>query len=408
VGLDLRERGDERLREELPVRRAAAFAWVVGVLGCGGADSEPSAVGATGAGGASSTTAAGGAGGQGRGGAASAGGAGGATSTTAAGGQGGAGGVAAPCPAGVTCVDSFPFHDARDSSKEGTASIGSYACKPSADESGREIVYRVAVPADGFLSAAVAEADGVDVDVHVLSAFDPAAPSGDACLDRGDKHARADVAQGFAWVVVDTYAADGAPQEGAFQLDIGFLEPSRGPCDMEVGEMARVGDGGDHLAMPATGPMVLEAHLVTQEEPAPYPSSATDELAAHYALSQAKTGLVMHRSEPWAPLEGGDFYGCGIGDPADFPVEHEAWYVNMYWTGAARPPKGSRMIVRDPNGGPRAVVVAAGYETGPGDLSYVGGTPEETHFYMRTQHASPMTLGIAKDQALPFGPRVCQ
>ena len=38
-----------------------------------------------------------------------------------------------------------------------------------------------------------------------------------------------------------------------------------------------------------TGPIVMEAHLVTQEEPAPYPASSTDELDAHYTLSQQKT-----------------------------------------------------------------------------------------------------------------------
>lgn len=374
--------------------------------------------GTTAAAGATSTstsaTGLGGAGGLGSGGAggttitSSAGGGGGAIGTGGMGGAGGAGGGPEPCPAGVTCVDAFPFHDTRDTSNEGSSSMGSYACKPGADESGPEIIYRVELPSAGFLSAAVVEGAGVDVDVHLLSAFDPAAPSGKDCLDRGDKHARSDVDKGYAWVVIDTYVSGGSPQAGAFDLDIGFIEPSSGPCDVEIGEMARVGDNGSHLAMPATGPMVMEAHLVTQAEPPPYPQTSTDELPAHYALSQAATGLVMHRTQVWAPLEGGSFYGAGIGDPVDFPVIDEGWYVNMYWTGAARPAKGTRMILRDPNGGPRAVVVAAGYETGPGDLSSIGGTPEETHFYMGTQHHSPMQLGIASDQAIPLGPRACQ
>ena len=323
-------------------------------------------------------------------------------------GAGGGGGGAEPCPPGVTCVDTFPFHDARDTSAEGSNAIAAYACAADLDESGPEILYRVTVPADGFLSAAVYGAAAVDVDVHVLSALDPSAPDGADCLDRGDEHARADVTKGYAWIVVDTFVAGGAPAAGAFDLDIGFLEPSKGPCGMETGEMPRMNDGGNALAMPATGPIVIEAHLVTQEEPPPYPTTSTEELADHYALSQAKTGLVMHRGQVWAPLEGGSFYGAGIGSPTDFPVVDEGWYVNMFWTAAARPSKGTRMILRDPNGGTRAVVVAAGYETGPGDLSYVGGTPEETHFYMGTQHQSPMQLGIATDQTLPFGPRVCQ
>ena len=125
-------------------------------------------------------------------------------------------------------------------------------------------------------------------------------------------------------------------------------------------------------------------------------------------ISQATTGFVMYRDTLWAPLEGGSFYGCGIGSPEDFPVLHEAWYVNMYWTATARPDKGTRMILRDPTGGSRAVVVAAGYETGPGNLDHIGGTPEETHFYMGTSHLDEMQIGIAVDQTLPFGPRVCE
>jgi hypothetical protein len=152
---------------------------------------------------------------------------------------------------------------------------------------------------------------------------------------------------------------------------------------------------------------VKEAHLVTQEEPEPYPSTSSEELAEHYALSQERTGLVMHRAELWAPLEGGSFYGAGIGSPVRFPAVDEGWYVNMYWTPASRPPRGTRMILRKPEDPTRAVVVAAGYETGPGNLSKVGGTTEETHFYLGTAHDSVLQLGFATDQSLPFGPRRC-
>jgi hypothetical protein len=116
---------------------------------------------------------------------------------------------------------------------------------------------------------------------------------------------------------------------------------------------------------------------------------------------------VMYRREVWAPLEGGSFYGAGIGSPTLFPVLDEGWYVNMYWTPSSRPPKGTRMILRLPGDPSRAVVVAAGYETGPGNLAHIGGTPEETHFYLGTQSLAEMTLGIAEDQTLPLGPRRC-
>lgn len=374
----------------------------VGALGACGA--TPAGEASTGQGGSNEVGGAAGAIAMGGSGGLAAGGSGGqATGGGGMGGQGGGGsGGAAPCPQGMTCVTTFPFHDDRDTSKEGVSNIDTYACKPTANESGNEIIYRVTVPEAGFLSAAVYSSSGVDIDVHILSALD-----GTKCLDRGDLHTRTDVPAGDVYIIADTYVSGGGPKAGAFGIDIGFIVPSKGPCDMQTGTMPRVNDGGNSLPMPATGPIVMEAHLVTQAEPAPYPMTATDELAAHYALSQAATGLVMYREQVWAPLEGGSFYGAGIGDPSAFPVIHEGWYVNMYWTSAARPAKGTRMILREP-GGNRAVVVAAGYETGPGNLSNVGGTPEETHFYMGTTHQSTMTLGIATDQTLPFGPRECQ
>ena len=118
-----------------------------------------------------------------------------------------------------------------------------------------------------------------------------------------------------------------------------------------------------------------------------------------------------------------DAYGLTIGE-ADFranatvlaglklfgwqyAVIDEGWYVNMYWTAAARPAPGTKLLLRIP-GPSRAVVAAAGFETGPGDLSMVGGTPEESHFYLGTVHGSTMQIGIATDQSIPFGPRVCE
>ena len=305
------------------------------------------------------------------------------------------------CPEGVICVDALPFEAVGNTDDDGVSSIDSYACKPGTDESGPEVVYRVAVPHAGFLSAVVLDDDGVDVDVHLLSAID-----GEACLARGHHHAAADVEAGFVYVVVDSYVSGGTAQSGAYTLQIGLMVPSEGPCGMETGIMKRVGDGGDHLAMPASGPIVLEAHLVTQDEPPPYPMTATQELAEHYALSQAETGLVMFREQDWAPLEGGSHYGAGIGSPTLFPTLDEGWYVNMYWTAESRPPRGTRMIFRLA-GTSRAVVVSAGYETGPGNLDHIGGTPEETHFYLGTGHLDEMTLGIATDQTLGLGPRTC-
>lgn len=305
-----------------------------------------------------------------------------------------------PCPPGIFCVDSFPHTHDWNTRLSVARSLNGYSCDPEANESGPEVVYRVRVPEAGFLSVAVHDEDA-DIDVHILSA-----PRADACLARGHHQAAIDAEPGIYWIVADTWTDEAREHVGEYRLDIGLYVPSRGPCGLQAGEMERVRDNGDHLEMPATGPIVMEAHLVTQEEPPPYPSTPTEELTAHYELSQRTTGFVMYRDQNWAPLEGGDFYGAGIGSPTLFPTAHEAWYVNMYWTREARPDRGDRMILRQP-GTSRAVVVAAGYETGPGNLDHIGGTPEETHFYLGTGHLDNLTLGIATDQALPFGPRVC-
>jgi hypothetical protein len=71
------------------------------------------------------------------------------------------------------------------------------------------------------------------------------------------------------------------------------------------------------------------------------------------------------------------------------------------------PPRGQRTIVFDGRSG-KAVVAAAGYENGPGDLARIGGACEEIHHYHGTGHLSVMTFGVAADQELPFGPIVCQ
>lgn len=368
---------------------ALSFAPLVLLVGCSGdppSDLAPS--GSTGSAGA------GGSGGE-----ASASSSASATSSSGAGGEGGV--AMTPCPDATTCVGSFPFHDERDTSVEGEDAFDVYPCKDTADESGPEIVYRVTTPGPGVLSALVADDAGVDIDVHILGSF-----SADACLARDDVFTSAEVPAGESWIIADTYVSGGAPQSGAFAIDIGFARASEGPCELLTGVMPRVGDGGDALVLPATGPIARLGHLVTDEEPAPFPASASEELLAHYALSQDATGVVLPRSMGWTLPGGADHYGAGVGSPAELPVRDEAYYVAMYWTAEARPPMGTRMILRDPASG-RAVVVAAGYATGPASLSMIGGTSEEAYFVLGIDEGADVELGFAADPTLPLGPRVC-
>ncbi len=305
-----------------------------------------------------------------------------------------------PCEEGVVCVDSFPFHAEADTLTGGTRTFDAYSCSPDTDESGPELIWRVDLPAAGFLSAALTDnADaGVDIDVHLLSARDAA-----ACLGRGNFDAGAHVEAGTYYVVADTFVSDGEEQSGSFSLDIGFVIPNVGSCAMLDTPIGRY-NTDDLLSMPATGPIVLEAHLVTEDDGfgESWPESSTDGLDAHYAQSQVTTAFIMHREQDWAPQEGCE-YGQGAWG-SKLPEEDEGWYVNMYWTD--RPDPGTRMILTSPEG--RSVVTAAGYETGPGDLEHIAGTTEEVHFYMGTGHLDTMTVGFAADNTLPLGPIVCE
>ena len=308
--------------------------------------------------------------------------------------------AAAACPAGVICVGAFPFHDDNDTSASTARALAGYSCDPTIDESGPEVVYRVVLPADGFLSAAVDDSlAGVDVDLHILSALDAA-----ACLDRGNFDARAHLTAGTYYVVADTWvSATAGEQSGPYAIDIGYVVPPPGDCTMTVETLVRI--VGAPLDLPATGPVVKEAHLVTTADGfgAAWPTSITDGIPAHYATSFGLTDFVMHRTQPWAPMESSQFGQGASGAP--LPPVDEGWYVNMYW--ADRPPGGTRMIVRLPGGGP-AVVAAAGYETGPGDPTHIAGVTEEVHFYLGTAHLDTLTVGFAVDQTLPLGPIACE
>jgi hypothetical protein len=200
----------------------------------------------------------------------------------------------------------------------------------------------------------------------------------------------------------------GVEQAGAYTISMGLSVPTVGNCAMQTGWMERYGDDGESLQMPATGPMALEAHLVTVADgygtsaSDPWPASITENIDAHYALSFADTGLVMHRDQPWAPQESSEYGQGSYG--AKLPVEDEGWYVNMYWRD--RPDAGTRMILQNDKG--FALVVAAGYETGPGNLEFIGGVTEEAHHYLGTTHGGELTLGFAADQTLPLGPITCE
>lgn len=127
------------------------------------------------------------------------------------------------CPAGVTCVDAFPFVAEGDTTL-GQSRFDTYACAPTTDESGPENVYRVELATAGLL---VARLDGlpagVDVDVHILSG---AQADPNRCDDRGHWDAAAWLEPGVHWVVVDSWARAGTALAGPYTLSLGFTAPA--------------------------------------------------------------------------------------------------------------------------------------------------------------------------------------
>jgi len=139
----------------------------------------------------------------------------------------------AGCEQGTPCapieIPSLPFHDERNGAAGPSDQFDSYSpCAPWIDESGPEYVYVLDVPGPAVLHAAIneVEGDGVDMDVHILSA-----PSADACIARAHAHAAAWVGQGTYWIAVDTWVDDGGtPYPGPYALDV-FATGADAPGD---------------------------------------------------------------------------------------------------------------------------------------------------------------------------------
>ncbi len=314
----------------------------------------------------------------------------------------------------------LPFEHVGDTSALAHGVWDRYACAPETDESGPEEVFTFVIERMGILRARVDDVggDGIDVDVHLLAGDGP-----QSCVRR-DNTALAWVVRPGAWtVVVDTWVgADGVARVGPYRLEVDLLPLDEGSCALEDFEQRMFwgactagpplvdcrDDGATRwLRVPSLGPVVGEAHLVTVEEPFEgngWPSAARDQIERHYAISQAATGYVMERDEPWAPEgEGGSQWGGGA-TGQKLPVLDEAWYVNMYWRD--RPPRGRRMLVVEPWSG-RAVVAAGGWETGPGSNTAIGGAVEEIHHHLGSRHRQDLVMGFLVDDALPLGPIGC-
>ena len=121
-------------------------------------------------------------------------------------------------------VSHFPFVVPGDTASSPSDALDRYTCAATTDESAPERVYRLDLGAAGTLIAEVDEADGVDVDLHLL-ATDPALaaatnPTSVPCLARANARLMSDVTPGTYWLVVDTYVAASGPKPGSYRLAV--------------------------------------------------------------------------------------------------------------------------------------------------------------------------------------------
>ncbi|MEZ4231860.1 MAG: SGNH/GDSL hydrolase family protein [Polyangiaceae bacterium] len=108
-------------------------------------------------------------------------------------------------------IDRLPFTHAGDT-RLGERVLDTYpGCAASQDESGPEIYYRLDLTEQTSLRLLVLDRDGVDVDLHLLSA-----PSGEGCLQRSDRALQLTLGPGSYLVSADSFVTSGSEQAGDY------------------------------------------------------------------------------------------------------------------------------------------------------------------------------------------------
>jgi hypothetical protein len=116
-------------------------------------------------------------------------------------------------------VDEFPFLHWDDTTTAITAMMDVYSCADWLGEEGNEVYYKVTLPVGATLKAEVAEEDGVDVDLHLLTSLNLDGGMATDCLLRANTQLVApELEAGDYWLVIDSYSEDGNMWPGAYKL----------------------------------------------------------------------------------------------------------------------------------------------------------------------------------------------
>jgi hypothetical protein len=120
-------------------------------------------------------------------------------------------------PGDEVVISSLPFVDVRDTRVDGVARIDSYpGCASTANESGREVLYRLELTQPTNVRVFVVSLGTSDIDVHLLSA----PTSGQACLARNDKFIVQQLAAGTYWLSLDTYQSSAGILSGEYLVGV--------------------------------------------------------------------------------------------------------------------------------------------------------------------------------------------
>jgi hypothetical protein len=118
-------------------------------------------------------------------------------------------------PGAEIAITALPFVDFRDTRTDGLARLDSYpGCASTANESGREVLYRLDLAQPTNVRIFVVSLGNADIDVHLLS--DTA--SGQSCIARNDKVITRALPAGTSWLSLDTYQSTTGVLAGEYVL----------------------------------------------------------------------------------------------------------------------------------------------------------------------------------------------
>ncbi len=125
-------------------------------------------------------------------------------------------------------IEAFPFNHEGDTSRSPSRVLDHYSAAPETREWGPEVVYHLRLDRPGLINVTVQDEVGVDIDVHLLSAF-----AGGNCLARGHHGLEMEVGCGEYFIVADSWTnEDRVEFAGAYELSVDF-SPGGGPCVLD-------------------------------------------------------------------------------------------------------------------------------------------------------------------------------